>query len=521
MAKMKLMSPISPIKPTATRHKRGFSLGSTVATLAPTENRRCIFLPFTTIVIILFAFLIGTALVIGVRFTRSFHFENRELSFIDSVRIFGDTLLGTGSTLKGESDGRVNILLLGRAGEKYPGRNLTDTIMLLSIDTAKQRIGLLSLPRDLFAPIGKSGLSTKLNSLYQIGLNENEGVGILRESVSHITGQPIQYSAMIDFDGFERMIDALGGIQVEVKRDIYDTRYPGKNYSYETFELSKGWQKLDGKTALKYARERHDDPDGDFGRAKRQQDIMQAVRDRVWSMPTILNPFALSSFLQSLGESITTDIAPEEVGRFVELARKLDTKNVSTIVVDAWKKESLLRVSHINTANGRAFILVPRSGTWSEIQDAAKHLFEENIRSKREATMKDEAAHILIVTTPAYRTSAEALTADLRETFPGASVKLESRSTLEKTTETAIIQDMRGLRTPYTLDSLVARYGLDPGTVSEAATPTGRGDADLVILYTRSGFAPFTAPDTETVDAVLNTPDFQEPLAPQENRFTR
>jgi len=112
MAKMKLMSPISPIKPTATRHKRGFSLGSTVATLAPTENRRCIFLPFTTIVIILFAFLIGTALVIGVRFTRSFHFENRELSFIDSVRIFGDTLLGTGSTLKGESDGRVNILLL-------------------------------------------------------------------------------------------------------------------------------------------------------------------------------------------------------------------------------------------------------------------------------------------------------------------------------------------------------------------------------------------------------------------------
>jgi LCP family protein required for cell wall assembly len=147
-----------------------------------------------------------------------------------------DLFLGTGQALSGESEGRINILLLGRAGERYPGRNLTDTVMLLSLDMKKKRAGLLSLPRDLFAPIPGTGLSTKLNSLYQIGLNENVGTEILRDSVAEITGLPIHYSVMIDFDGFERMIDALGGIRVDVQRDIHDERYPGKNYSYETFD---------------------------------------------------------------------------------------------------------------------------------------------------------------------------------------------------------------------------------------------------------------------------------------------
>lgn len=504
------------------RHVREFSLGSgpIEPKSGPKRTRRRFLLPFTSLVFGLFAVLIAVSFGIGVRFTQSFHFENRELSFFESVRLLGGTLLGTGDPLKGESEGRVNILLLGRAGEKYPGRNLTDTVMLLSVDTKAKRVGLLSLPRDLFAPIPSTGLSTKLNSLYQIGLNDGSGVDILRESVGVMTGQPIHYYAMIDFDGFERMIDALGGIQVEVIRDIYDTRYPGKNYSYETFELKKGWQKLDGKTALKYARERHDDPEGDFGRAKRQQQIMQAVRDRAWSLPTFLNPFALSGFLESLGESVTTDIAPEEISRFIELARIVDTKNIATVVIDAWKKESLLRVSHIESGGVRAFILVPRSGTWEEIQDAAEHLFEADEREKRLAAIKSERANILVVAAPANRSAAEMLVADLRDTFPVGSVTLVSRAALENRSETAMIQDKSGLRTPYTLDSLVARYGLKSGTLPEGALSTDTDD-DLVILYQKSATAALSTLDAESAASLFPEHDFQEPLAPQKNPYLR
>lgn len=498
---------------------RGFSLGQ--AELGGSERTTPRLRRFLQLFI---ASAIGLSLVLGIatifigtRFTQSLHFENRDLSFLSGIRIIGDSFLGTGTALRGETAGRVNILLLGRAGEKYPGRNLTDTIMLLSLDTEKKLVGLLSLPRDLFAPIPGTGLSTKLNSLYQIGLNEDDGAEILRESVAEITGQPIHYYAMIDFDGFERMIDALGGIQVEVMRDIYDPRYPGKNYSYETFELKKGWQRLDGKTALKYARERHDDPEGDFGRTKRQQQIMQAVRDQVWSIPTFLNPFTLSGFLESLGESVTTDIPPEEFGRVIELARSIDTKNVSTIVIDAWKKESLLRVSHVENGGVRAFILVPRSGTWSEIRDAAEHLFEANTLEMKREAMKKESARILVLAAPRYRANAEALVADIRETFPIASVKLQSNSDLDRVGEAAMIQDKSGVRAPYTLDTLIARYGLAVGDIRGAAGLT-RDDTDLVILYNQSGPV---LPTLDRADTLIGEADFQEPLAPQKNPYTR
>ncbi len=496
---------------------KGFSLGHAALESAPVvkPSSRRIFLPLTSVVLTLMLLLAAASLFVGARFTRSFHFENRELSFFQGIRIVGDSLLGTGRALTGETEGRVNILLLGRAGEKYPGRNLTDTVMLLSLDLKKKRVGLLSLPRDLFAPIPGTGLSTKLNALYQIGLNDDRGTKLLRDSVAEITGLPIHYSVMIDFDGFERMIDALGGISIEVERDIYDARYPGKNYSYEIFALKKGWQRLDGPTALKYARERHDDPEGDFGRTKRQQGIMQAVRDKVWSVPTFLNPFALAGFLESLGQSITTDIPPEEIGRFIELARSFDTKNISTVVVDAWKKESLLRVSHIEADGIRAFILVPRSGTWDEIRAVAQNLFEERGREQRQEAVRRESAKILILTTPRYRAGAEALAADIRDTFSVASVKVQTSSILDNGSETAMIQDASALRVPYTLDTLVARYALIVGEAPSSLPVSG--DADLIIRYLK--VISLDLPTLDRPEAEPNDQDFQVPLAPQKNPF--
>lgn len=500
----------------ATSSTKNYPLGEVLlATPRQPKHRRQRFIfPLVGFILVCILLVAATSIVIGTRFTQSLHFENKELSFLQGIRIIGDSFLGTGQPLAGESDGRINILLLGHAGKQYPGQNLTDTVMLLSLDMKDRRVGLLSLPRDLFAPIPNTGLSTKLNSLYQIGLDKNRGADLLRESVTEMTGQPIHYYAMIDFDGFERFIDALGGIRVDVQRDIHDTRYPGKNYSYETFDLKKGWQKLDGKTALKYARERHDDPEGDFGRAKRQQVIMQAVREKVWSLPTFLNPFTLSSVLESLGESVTTDIPPEAIGRIIELAQLFDLKNISTVVVDAWKRESLLRVSHVESNGLRAFILVPRSGTWDEIRDVTLHLVDQRERERRQAQVKQEAARILILTTPRYRAKAEALAADIRETFPTKSVKLQSDNRLDIIPETAMIQDVNNLRTPYTLDSLIARYGFNSGTLPPTSQ-VSLADTDLVLLYLKTDT--LILPTLDHADTTPDSLDFQEPFTPQKS----
>ena len=302
--------------------------------------------------------------------------------------------------LRGEEAGRINILLLGRAGERYPGRNLTDTVMMMSIDTVGKKVALLSLPRDLYAPIPGTSLYTKINSLYQYGLGQGDGVAPLSASVEEITGQTIDYFFILDFDGFEKVVDALGGISLQVLRDFYDSRYPGKHYSYETFEIKKGWQTLDGATALKYVRERHDDPEGDFGRAKRQQQMIQAIKDKAFSLGTFFNIFALSAVLDALGESVQTDMSLDDMEGLLRLTRTLDTKNIATVVVDAWKRESLLRVSHIQVGPIAAFILVPRVGNWSEIHDISENIFHLDELRARYVRITEEQSTLTILYTP-------------------------------------------------------------------------------------------------------------------------
>lgn len=470
--------------------------------------------------ILLFLGLTGSGLVFfaGFTLTDALHFDNRELSFFQSLRETGKSLFQKAVPLKGEREGRVNVLLLGRAGEKYPGKNLTDTVMILSVDTRAKRSALLSLPRDLFVPIPGTDLSTKVNALYQYGLSSGEGTRPVRESVSAVTGLPLPYVAVIDFEGFERAIDALGGITVEVPRDIYDPRYPGKNYSYETFELKAGWQKLDGATALKYARERHDDPEGDFGRAKRQQQILQAVAERAFALPTFLNPFTLHAFLERLGESVTTTIEPGELRRFLELAGTIDHKNVTTVVVDAWKRESLLRVDHIDTPSGRVFILVPRDGTWVEVRDTAAHLFDPERNVRRQEKIESERAVIRIYTAPRTLEAGQRFRAALAQEFPGSEVTLSPVSALNKSPETAIILDRTDLGKPFTLDALMKRFDVDKVEVLPFTPPSSAKPADLVVVFTRSIFTPSSSLSDEPA---LNEYDFQEPLQPQPAKVSR
>ncbi|MFC1608895.1 LCP family protein [Patescibacteria group bacterium] len=299
--------------------------------------------------------------------------------------------------LKSDENGRINILLLGIAGKGKPGGNLTDTIMLMSVDTQTNKIALLSLPRDLYTEIPDAHHKTKINSIYQYGINHDQGIDPLLKTIESITDLPVHYFLVLNFDGFTEIINDIDGITITNERDIYDPRYPGPNYSYELFELEKGVHKLDGATALKYARQRHGDPEGDFGRAKRQQQVIQATKNKMFSAKTFLNIFTINKLLNTLGDNIKTNIQVEELENFLSLAKRADTQNITNAVVDAWKKDSLLRVSHVYYNDTRAFILIPRIGNYSEIQELSKNIFDLTKINQRKENIKKEAARIAII----------------------------------------------------------------------------------------------------------------------------
>lgn len=434
--------------------------------------------------------------------------------FSDMTRLAIAYLKNEPSALRGEERGRINILLLGRAGEHYPGKNLTDTVMVMSIDMASKKTSLLSLPRDLYAPIPGTELYTKINSLYQYGLSQNAGVEPLRASVEIITGQPIDYFFVLDFDGFEKTVDTLGGIQVDVLRDFYDTRYPGKNYSYETFEIKKGWQTLDGATALKYVRERHNDPEGDFGRAKRQQQVIQAIKDRAFSAGTFLHIFTVNALLNTLGESVKTDMPLGDMEKFLALTKTLDTENVTSIVIDAWKKESLLRVSHIQVGPIAAFILVPRVGNWSEIHDISENIFRLEVLAARRKEIASEQPTLSLLVAPEDNATAEKMRRLIQEEFHFSEVSIASPDTLENPPKQSIIIDRTWLRKPYSLDELLKKFALE----KRDTTPLAAADqdpADFVIVIGDDLVETFSFNEDNTQTAIEDT-SFTEPLPPQE-----
>lgn len=345
--------------------------------------------------------------------------------------------------------------------------------MIASIDTRNDKIALLSLPRDLYVQIPDTHTFTKINAVYQQGLTQNKGAEIIEKSVETITGLPIHYFFSIDFDGFEKVIDALGGINVEVMRDIYDPRYPGPNYSYETFEIKKGWQTLDGKTALKYVRERHNDPEGDFGRAKRQQQVIQAVKNKAFSLKTFVDVFALDTLLDILGESVRTDIAPDEIESFIALSKKVDMRNITNVVVDAWKADSLLRVSHTMVGPTRMFILVPRVGNYGEIQDVTQNLFDLDTIRRRQEKIATEDASVAIINRSSNRTLPSRVQRLLKNDFGFDQVRIatdEPSDDVQDSTgslqDDSFIIDRTSRNKPFSLDEILKKL---PVTLHETA----------------------------------------------------
>lgn len=428
-------------------------------------------------ILIFLGILFGAIVIISLYFnwkiyavSKKVSINNNDLSFVNSVQtVVSSAITSKHKELKGESEGRINILLLGLGGENHPGKNLTDTIMIMSVDTSQKKVAMFSLPRDLFTNIPGTFYSTKINTVYQYGLQNKEGIEPVKKTVEEIAGIPVHYFIVLDFDGFKKIIDDIGGVNITVERDIYDPRYPGPNYSYETFEIKKGLHHMDGETALKYARERHNDPQGDFGRAKRQQQVIQAVKNRVFSLQTFLNVFTLNNLLNTLEKNLKTNIQLDEIESFIDLAKVVDSQNITNVVADAWNKDSLLKVSHINTDSARMFILIPRVGNFSEVQDLAQNIFDLDKIRKRQAEIEKEEAFIAIINQSDDKNLGNKIRELLRDKLKMKNVSILYYQVKPAKAGTIVIDNTNGQKL-FTLDELLKKL------------PAGLGGADNDIM---------------------------------------
>ena len=310
---------------------------------------------------------------------------------------------GSVSPLKGEDRGRINLLFLGIGGKGHDGAELTDTIMVLSYDTQSGQAAILSIPRDLSIPIENAGWH-KINSVNALAESAQPGSGgqAASQTIGELLNAPIDYYIKIDFDGFKELINQLGGVQVCVDNTFDDYAYPidgqedNPNYDarFEHLRVEAGCQAMDGDFALKYARSRHAlGAEGtDFARAARQQKVIEAVKTQVLSKETLFNPRLIASIFQDISAHAQTNIKLWEILRFWSLVKDTPSDHISNKVLSN-APEGLLVDS---TGLDGAYLLVPRTGNFSEIQYLFTHIFE-NAPAATEAKVKAENARIEIL----------------------------------------------------------------------------------------------------------------------------
>ncbi|PIE85448.1 hypothetical protein CSA08_01940 [Candidatus Gracilibacteria bacterium] len=193
-----------------------------------------------------------------------------------------DNITSTFDKEKDKINNKINLLLVGRGGGNHDAPDLTDTIIVSQIDIKKNLISLLSIPRDLYVEYYDGG-SGKINEIYRLDMKrlgtKDLGMKSLMNKVGEIIGEEINYYVNIDFQGFIKLIDAFGGVEVEVPENFVDYRFPDGKLGYTTFVLRKGKWVLDGEIALKYARSRHST--SDFDRSVRQQQILKSLKNKI------------------------------------------------------------------------------------------------------------------------------------------------------------------------------------------------------------------------------------------------
>lgn len=299
------------------------------------------------------------------------------------------------SDLRADQLGNTNLLILGVGGGSHEGSDLTDSIITASLDLKTKNVHLITLPRDTWI----EELNGKINYAYHLGETKKKGTGIIlaKATVSQILGIPINYGLMIDFHAFEKIVDLIGGVDVLIENTFDDPEYPiegkendlcGKDQQelekvteqniaqifpcrFEIIHFTKGVTHLNGKLALKYVRSRHaQGSEGtDFARSKRQLKLIEAIKTKIVKPEIFLNPVVFFRMLSDFKSDVDTDLTNQQLLLLAKTFSQTNLSSIKSMSLDQGTDEKPGLLINPSVSEYGAWVLIPRSGNWQEIQN--------------------------------------------------------------------------------------------------------------------------------------------------------
>lgn len=421
-------------------------------------------------------------------------------SYLKANKVFRGTA-GTAAALKkevtpdlldGEGSGRVNVLLLGRGGGTHDAPDLTDTLMIASIDPVNKKTTLLSIPRDLWVTVPGQGVS-KLNAAFEKGVYAAQGntktnstdpeaikagFKLVDQTISEATGLTINYNAVVNFDAFKQAVDTVNGVTVTVPSDLIDPTMAWEN-SNDPVLAHAGTQTMTGVKALQYTRSR--ETSSDFARSERQRTVMLALKDKIVSLGTLSDPTKISGLISAFGNNVTTDLSIKNAARLYEISKGISDANTASIDL-ASGENALVTTGNVN---GQSVVL-PKAGLFK--YDAIKTYLRTQLQ---DPYILKEQARVMVLNgsiTPGLATSMS----DNLKAY-GYNVTGAANTPTGNYAQTTVIDLSKG-KDKFTKHYLEQRFGVTVKTTMPDDT-IATNNADFVIII---GSDQATLPQTTT-----------------------
>jgi len=363
--------------------------------------------------------------------------------------------------LKNEGDGRINILILGIGGKGWDGPYLSDTIMVASVDPHSKTVALLSVPRDLYVKIPGYYWS-KINAADALAEDQKAGSGPLltQAVVEHILDIPIHYYIRVDFAGFQQAVNTVGGVDIAVKKNLYDPYYPGT-----VVNIKAGTQHMNGALALEYARSR--ETTSDFDRAARQQQILEALRQKAFSLQTLTNPAKIAGLIDAFGDNVLTDLQLSEMKKLEQILQTIDTSKTTSKVIDTSPGGLLVDASGKIPGAGSIELPAAGIGNYSDIQTFAHTYFFDSYITGENATIDVQNGTLQSGLATTVTTLLKSYNYNVVTTTTAA----------QQNYAHTVIYDYTGGKKPYTINYLQNRFGVKAQQMTR-----GPSDPDIRII---------------------------------------
>ena len=382
--------------------------------------------------------------------------------------------------LRGEAQGRVNVLVAGDSSDRVDpaanGGELTDSIMILSIDTKNNTAFMLSIPRDLWVNVPNEGWA-KINSTY-----EYNGMKGLTQLIDTDFGIPIDYYALVNYQAFEDVVNAVGGINVNIQssdpRGLNDPQpYPGAS----GFKLSNGWHELNGQEALDLARARGEGygsygfPHSDFDRTQHQRQMVMAIAQKGESAGVVANPIKVSQIFDALSSNVQTDLTLSDALEFVRLTKDIKISSIQSDAFSYTGSNPLLANYHAPDGQDA---LAPSAGPgdYTQLQNYYRQLTSSS------PLVKEDASVVVLNASDAYGVARKEATILKNEGFNVTTV-----TDANGTYPSSMIIDESNGQEPTAKQALQQLFSSDTTTTTSTVSPAEATEAqgytaDFVIV---------------------------------------